>query len=272
MVGDRVTGSDGLGPPGFTRRDMQRMVFNNRAYFGELARDAAVAMCRQMEAAGGVAPSSSGPVALGNACDALAGWDLRADVDSRGELLFRRFGFYSSSITPSRWSQPFDASDPIHTPNTLNTSNPQVRIAFGDAVKELQDAGIALDAPLGEHQYVDWGGRRIPIHGGDGELGDGTFNLMLPERVNFPDADNTPFGPGHGSSYVQVVTWNDSRCPNAATILTYSQSENPRSRHRADQTRLFSRKRWVRGRFCESQIRRSPALKVRRVRSGRKRR
>ena len=45
-----------------------------------------------------------------------------------------------------------------------------------------------------------------------GELGDGTFNVMLPERALFPTADNTLFGPGHGSSYVQVVTWNDSRC------------------------------------------------------------
>jgi acyl-homoserine-lactone acylase len=245
------------------------MVFNNRAYFGELTRDSALEMCREMEASGGVAPSSSGPVALGNACDALEGWDLKADIDSRGELLYRRFGFYSSSATPSRWSAPFDPSDPVHTPNTLNTSNPMVRAAFGDAIKELRDAGIPLDAPLGEHQYVDWGGSRIPIHGGDGELGDGTFNVMLPERAIFPTADNTLFGPGHGSSYVQVVTWNDGRCPSARTILTYSLSENPRSKHRADQTRLFSRKRWVRDRFCESQIRRSPALKVKVVRSRR---
>ncbi|HYH59940.1 MAG TPA: penicillin acylase family protein [Thermoleophilaceae bacterium] len=266
MVGERIDGSDGLGPSGFTRRDMQRMVFNNRAYLGELARDDALEMCREMEASGGVTPSSSGPVPLDGACDALEGWDLRANVDSRGELLFRRFGFHTSSITPSRWSAPFDPTDPVHTPNTLNTTNPLVRAAFGDAITDLREAGIPLDAPLGEHQYVDWGGSRIPVHGGDGELGDGTFNLMLPEVALFPDADNTPFGPGHGSSYVQVVTWSDGRCPNARSILTYSLSENPRSKHRADQTRLYSRKGWVRDRFCESQIRRSPALKVKRVR------
>ena len=266
MVGERVNGSDGLGPRGFTRRDMERLVFNNRAYLGELARDSALEMCREMEASGGTAPSSTGPVELGNACDALEGWDLKANVDSRGELLFRRFGFHSSGITPSRWSAPFDASNPVHTPNTLNTTNPLVREAFGDAITDLRNAGIPLDAAVGEHQYVNWGGSRIPIHGGDGELGDGTFNLMLPEVSVFPDADKTPFGPGHGSSYVQVVTWNDGPCPNARSILTYSLSENPRSKHRADQTRLFSRKGWVRDRFCESQIKRSPALKVTRVR------
>ena len=87
-----------------------------------------------------------------------------------------------------------------------------------------------------------------------------------------PDADNTPFGPGLGSSYVQVVSWGKSRCPRASTILTYSLSENPRSRHRADQTRLFSRGGWVRDRFCEADIRRSPKLRVKTVRSGSPRR
>ena len=153
MVSERVDGSDGLGPPGFTRRDMQRMVFNNRAYFGELARDSALEMCREMEATGGVAPSSSGPVPLGNACDALEGWDLRANIDSRGELLFRRFGFYSSSVTPSRWSAPFDPSDPVHTPNTLNTSNPMVRAAFGDAIK----------CPDGRRHSARRAARRAPV-------------------------------------------------------------------------------------------------------------
>jgi acyl-homoserine-lactone acylase len=104
------------------------------------------------------------------------------------------------------------------------------------------------------------------VHGGDGEFGDGTFNVMLPERDLFPTAENIRFGPGHGSSFVQVVTWGAGRCPKASMILAYSLSENPASPHRADQTRLYSRKRWVRGRFCESQIKRSPHLEVKRIR------
>jgi acyl-homoserine-lactone acylase len=267
MIGDRLNGSDGLGPAGFTRQDMQDMVFNNRAYFGELTRDAVVGMCRDMEASGGFAPSSRGPVPLGNACDALAGWDLKADVGSRGELLFRRFGFHSLDARPSRWSDQFDPADPVNTPRALNTLHPQVRTALGDAINDLRDANIPLDAPTGDHQYVDWGGTRIPIHGGDGEAGDGTFNVMLPERMIFPNADNTLFGPGHGSSYVQAVTWSDDPCPDAATILTYSLSENPNSPHRADQTRLFSDKGWVPGRFCEAQIDASPDLTVEQVSS-----
>ena len=60
----------------------------------------------------------------------------------------------------------------------------------------------------------------------------------------------------------------DDNGPTAASILTYSLSENPNSPHRADQTRLFSDKGWVPGRFCQAQIDASPELTVERV-SGR---
>ena len=63
-----------------------------------------------------------------------------------------------------------------------------------------------------------------------------------------------------GSSFVQVVTWGPSPCPNARTILTYSESENRSSPHHFDQTLLFRDKRWVFDRFCASQISASPDL------------
>jgi acyl-homoserine-lactone acylase len=52
-------------------------------------------------------------------------------------------------------------------------------------------------------------------------------------------------------------------------VLTYSQSENPRSKHYADQTRLFSREGWKPMRFTERAIRRDPAY-TRKVVSGRR--
>ena len=268
MTAERIEGTDGLGPPGFTLPTMRRMTFSNRVYGAELTRDALVDMCRRFEILGGVAPSSTGPVPVGNACDVLAQWDLKANLDSRGDLLFRSF-WNRAWDSPAVWTQEFDPADPVHTPAGLNTADPNVQTAFGDAIRELQDAGIPLDATLGSQQYVDWGGERIPIHGGQGDP-DGVFNGMWPEIAFFPDADNTLFGPGHGSSYIQAVTWGRRSCPKASTILTYSLSENPESPHRADQTRLFSRKRWVRDRFCESEIRRSPQLQVTRIHSARR--
>jgi len=69
-----------------------------------------------------------------------------------------------------------------------------------------------------------------------------------------------------GSSYIQAVGWDGGRCPVARTLLTSSQSSHPASRHFSDQTRLFSDERWVRSRFCEKDILRSPELRVIRVR------
>ena len=232
---------------GFTRRKMQDMVFSNRQYAGELTRDALVAMCRDMS--------------LGAPCDVLAAWDLRENTGSRGALLFRRFWERAASASPSPWAHPFDANDPVNTPNTLDTSNPQVRSALTGAIDDLNKAGIPLDGPLGQFQFITRNGTRIPIHGGPGT--DGDFNA-----INVKWVDGKGVGePEHGSSYVQVVTWGKSRCPNARTILTYSQSVDPNSPFSADQTRLYSQKRWVRDRFCRRDVLRGTRSTTR-VRTG----
>ncbi len=59
-----------------------------------------------------------------------------------------------------------------------------------------------------------------------------------------------------------MVTWTRARCPDGATIVTYSESSNPASPHYADQTALFSRKQWLPDRFCAAQIAADPHLKV----------
>jgi acyl-homoserine-lactone acylase len=59
-----------------------------------------------------------------------------------------------------------------------------------------------------------------------------------------------------------VVALERGRCPDAVTLLTYSQSADPSSPHHADQTELFSQGRWATDRFCEGDILASPALEV----------
>jgi len=60
-----------------------------------------------------------------------------------------------------------------------------------------------------------------------------------------------------------VVTWHNGRCPDARTILTYSLSTDPTNPHYADQTALFSKKRWVTDRFCAGAIKSAPVHQVR---------
>ena len=105
-------------------------------------------------------------------------------------------------------------------------------------------------------------GKRIAVPGGTESLG--VWNKVEPvwDPANGGYTEVTT-----GSSYIQAVGWNGSRCPVARTLLTYSQSSNPDSPHFSDQTRLFSTEKWVSSRFCEKDILSSPSLRVVRVRS-----
>jgi acyl-homoserine-lactone acylase len=223
----------------FTRQSLQDMAFSDRSFIANTAVDDTVRMCRTMS---GVA----------DACDALAKWDRKYTTSSKGALLFDRFW----GRTPDdEWTVPFNAADPVNTPRGLAADNPLVRRAFTDAVAELRAAGIPLDAPLGDHQYVTRNGEKISIPGGRGGLG--VLNVTTPAQWNNGYTEVV-----HGSSYVQTVAFTNSPCPDAQTILTYSQSSDPTSPHFADQTKLYSQGKWNRGRFCERDILSSPDLKV----------
>jgi acyl-homoserine-lactone acylase len=227
-------------------------VFNDRQYLGELWRDQLVSFCRSHPVIAG----ASGPVDVSAACNVLAAWDLHDNLDSRGALLFRRFASRALAVQGGPFATPFSASDPVNTPRDLNTNNPQVQQALADAVTDLQGAGLALDAPLAQAQYERRGAAHIPIHGGPGTVG--VFNAI---NVTW-DPKNAYAGIPHGSSYVQVVHLTGAECPDAHTILTYSLSVDPTSRWYADQTRMFSRKEWVRFPFCAADIASDPQLQI----------
>ncbi|MFI6030554.1 penicillin acylase family protein [Amycolatopsis magusensis] len=230
-----ITTEEHLGE--FTPEVMKDALFGDRSRLAVLMADALAELC------------GTGP-----ACDALASWDHTFRLESRGALLFHRFALRLGGA--DIWKVKFDPADPVNTPNTLDVQHPRVRQAFDEAVADLTAAGIPLDAKLGDHQSVTRAGERIPMHGGPGHLG--ILNAMA--TVWDPAAGNVDVV--HGSSYIQVVGLSGKACPDTSTLLTYSQSTDPTSPHFADQTELFSRGEWVRGRFCEGDILSSPALKV----------
>ncbi|QEV21652.1 penicillin acylase family protein [Streptomyces alboniger] len=249
---------------GLTVGDLQRQQFANRVPAADLAGEDTAKACAALP--GGTATGSDGkPVDVSKACTVLARWDRTMNTDSRGALLFDRFWRKLTATVPNArlWKVPFSAADPVRTPNTLDTTAPEFPKALADAVAELNAAGIALDAPLGENQYVVRGGERLPIHGGTESLG--VWNKIDPTWS--PKEGYTEVT--HGSSHIQAVGWSEGRCPKARTLLTYSQSANPDSPHYSDQTRLYAKERWVTSRFCEKDILGDPALKVVRVRERR---
>lgn len=236
--------------------DLQRQQFANRVPAADLAVADTVRACAQWAGGDGLA----------EACGVLERWDRSMDTHSRGALLFDRFWRRLTATVPAAqlWEVPFSAADPVATPNTLNTGSPAVAEALRSAVAELRAAGIALDAPLGEHQFVVRNGERHPVHGGTEALG--VWNKI--EAVWNADGGGYP-EVAHGSSHIQAVGWDGGRCPVARTLLTYAQSSNPASPHYRDQTALYSDERWVTTRFCERDIMRSPELEVVRVRERR---
>ncbi|MFJ4720154.1 penicillin acylase family protein [Streptomyces luteogriseus] len=246
---------------GLTVRDLQRQQFANRVPAGDLAAGDVARACAALP--GGTATGSDGKtVDVSGACGVLKEWDRTMDTGSRGALLFDRFWRRLEQAVPADrlWKVAFSATDPVRTPNTLDTEAPGFPTALADAVAELRGAGMALDAPLGAHQFVVRDGQRLPVPGGAGRLG--VWNVIEPTwDAAGGGYTEVPFG----SSHLQAVGWDGSRCPVARTLLTYSQSSNPKSPHFADQTRLFSEEKWVTSRFCEKDILSSPKLKIVRV-------
>ncbi|KAA6223249.1 acylase [Streptomyces albofaciens JCM 4342] len=248
---------------GLTLADLQRQQFTNRVPAGELAAADTARACAALP--GGTATGSDGKaVDVSEACRVMAAWDRTVRTDSKGALLFDRFWRRLTDTVPQAdlWKTPFDPDDPVRTPRTLNTAAPGLATALADAVSELRAARIPLAAPLGEHQFVVRNGKRIPVSGGVDGLG--VWNMTVGRW--------DPAGGGytevrHGSSYIQAVGFADHGCPvNARTLLTYSQSANPRSPHYSDQTELYAAGRMIRSRFCERDVLASPQLRVEHVR------
>jgi len=245
MVTQRIDGTDGLGPAGFTLADMKNLMYSDVQYGATLVKSQLVAMCRSFP--DGLAPvSGGGTIPVGDSCDVLAAWNGREDPGSRGAVLFAYFWGYVLSDWDATWAHPFQASDPLGTPYGLNTANPWVQQAFGWALTQLTTSHQPYDVALGQVQYVVRDGKTIPLPGGQPDP-NGEFNAL---SQTSPGAVPNP-----ASTYIQVVTWaSGDTCPRAATVLAYSESDNPASPHYDDQTMLFSSRQWATAYFCPAQV------------------
>jgi acyl-homoserine-lactone acylase len=232
---------------------IQAMLDSQRNYGAELLLDDLLPLCEtppMVELDGRAVP-------LAPACAALAAWDRRMTVDSRGGHVWREFWRDAQNI-PAVFAVPFDPTDPVGTPRQLAVGDDEVRAALLQALAgaqvRLEDAGIALDARLGDIQYTEANGERLPIPGGEGWAGMWSMIIAALE----PGRGYTPII--HGNSYLQFVTWNDAGDPEVRGMLTYSQSPEPDSPHHADLTRLHARGEWVRLPFTEAEIAADPEL------------
>ncbi len=222
--------------------------YANRVYAAEVAR------------VGGRLDQVCAATGLTAACEVLHDWDGRSDTTSVGTAIFQEFMRFANAGGVELWQVPFSAKHPLTTPRTLSTSQPVVN-AMAKAINTLTARGIDLAAPYGSmHLAADRGdeGAHIPISGGLGNA-TGDANATSSSGTDDPVVG----GVNVGSSYIQAIAFRGTKKIDARTMLTYSQYENPRSPWSNDQTRLFSKERWVVFPWTDEQIRKDLVRTVR---------
>ena len=259
MVAERRAATDGLSASsGFTLSTLKRLLYRNRVYAAELVLDDVLGICDGI--AGSVATNTPEGRAR-RACQVLRAWDRKVDLNSRGAQVFTEFwrriraaaaSASTNVVGASFWATDFDPADPLNTPRGIDVAaNRDLVIeSLSGAVLALQTVGVELDARWRDVQYVTRRDTRIPIHGGDGNMGVyGAISAGL-RHGGYTDVSA-------GNSYIVAVTWANTNCPIAHTVLVPGQSDNPASRYYRDQTRLYSAKRWTRFPYCEATIARA---------------
>ncbi len=259
LIRSRIAGTDGLPGRGFSNQLMRDMWMSGRSYLGEMWGPDLAALC----AASPIGLGSSGLVNISEACPILADWDHSVDLDAPGALLFRRIALrlLGTSLPTGTTSTmrlfptsgfllPYDPSNPVDTPSGLRVVDPQVWLALADGVQEMRDLGIPLDATLRDYQLVERAGERFPIHGGVGALG--VFSSV---EMGWDEATGAFSEPeSHMNTYVQVVSFEDDRCPNLQFMLGYGMSQDPTSPRYTQLTRRYADAEWSAFPYCEGDI------------------
>ncbi|WP_161630620.1 penicillin acylase family protein [Pseudoduganella violaceinigra] len=226
--------------------DVQAMLFANRVLAAELVLPDLLPACM-----------AGTDVLLLKACTVLANWDRKADLESRGAVLFREF-WNSAARLPDRWSTAFDPSDPVHSPRGVAPAViPAMLAALKEAAQRLQALGVPFDGRLADYQVEPRNGQRFPIHGAIGDI-DGSYNsIHMAGQLGASGYEGVTWG----TSYIHLVSF-DAAGPQARGLLVYGQSTDPRNAHYADQLPLYAAKRLPLLPFTADAIAADPARQV----------
>jgi acyl-homoserine-lactone acylase len=234
-IESRLAGTDGLPGNRMGVNEVRQVIFRDRNLAAMLVLPDLIAACQAADA--------TLTAAQREGCSALAHWDRTNDTGSHGAPLFREFWRKAKDIHDV-WRVPFDRAQPVTTPAGLRMADATVRAtvfkSLEDAVVIVKSAGYPADVALGEAQYRDVRGQRVPIPGGD-EF-EGVLNKV--ETQGQPQLAPGGYRVNYGSSYIQAVTF-DARGPVAYGLLTYGQSSSAASPYSFDQLPLFSARQWV---------------------------
>ncbi len=269
----------------FTVEELQAAIMGNRSFTAELLLDAVVERCEGVTSV----MVLEEVVDIAAACNLLAGWDGRFELDRVGAIVWREFlgsyGFASIKDYGPLLAVAFDPDDPLETPNTLVAApgvgeEDKVLVSLGRALLRMAEAEIAIDSPLGAVQMAPRGEMRFPVPGGQSR--DGVTNIVVYDVLKTTVDPPTPQGEvvsdatgltkdgyvvNYGSSFVMALELGADG-PRGQAFLTYGESDDPASAHFADQTALFSGGQWRPLVFTEADIAADPLLRTLEVAGG----
>jgi acyl-homoserine-lactone acylase len=266
----------------FSLEELKAAALSARGSVEEDLRDEVVERCTGVQDVTVVLDGRNETVDIQPACEVLASWSGTYDVDAVGAQVWREFvvaeqhSWADLTDQGRLYGDPFDPTDPVYTPSQLAPpADPDpVLEALATAVYRLGEAGIALDARLGDIQYRMKGGERIPTlgstyfegvisivsHGGNGTLlpGEGTQGNVINESTELTDEG---YYVNSGNSWILALEYTEQG-PNASAVLVYSQSESSLSPHYADQTHLYAQQQFRPVLFHEEDILADPELEI----------
>lgn len=284
-------GADGT----FTGEEIRDLAFANVGFVARALREPVVERCLdadfvrvpQLVGDDGAELLPAESVNVEFACRVLDEWDGRYDLDSRGAVLWREF--VGRSDLSGLWATPFDPTDPVGTPSGLAEFVPDpaaeddlltrdpVLVGLARAVQVLTLAGLSVDAPLGETQFSERSGQRIPLHGGFGS--DGVTNVLSWSGANNTTEELPTRGPrvisgssltlagypvNYGTSFIMVVDFSSGE-PRAWTLLVYGQVGDRSSPLFDEQMLRYRDKNWKEAAFDEQQIASDPFFEERTI-------
>lgn len=284
------SGTDGL----FSLDELGAAALFNEGWTARQLRGEVVERCReagpvQLDALVGSDGSELAPAAtvdIGDACDVLSRWDGRYELDSSGAAIWREFmyTFPADSMNDAGrlFRDRFDPQRPVDTPSGLAEASDRDYVATGLArvVQIFGEAGIALDATLGDLQFADRDGTRVALHGGDNR--DGVTNIVTWANPSFPTAEPLPprlpsltkdspltssgYPINAGSSFIMIIQYTNDG-PVARSLLAYGQSGDRSSPMFRSATERFAEKDWKPVLFTQDQVGSDPDA-VRKVVTG----
>ncbi len=184
----------------------------------------------------------------------IEAWDNTASAESRGGVLFQRFGNTYFDAIKQPYAIAWDAKNPAHTPSGI--ADPALALKhFEEAIKWTRETFGQADVAWGEvHRYrfkeID-----LPADGAPGAYG--TFRVMafkqMPDgkRVAGWIGDNKPLA-GFGDGWSLAVEF--SKPVKAFSILAYGQTTDQNSNHSRDQIELFAKHQFKKIWFTEAEI------------------